>query len=164
MTIRSMMFNMRVMTNHMAAVMNLLVFFFTVSVHNLLTLLNVGGVNNLLALLVMTLRTMRIALRVSIMSSFGISFGISFALVISTMTVRSMMLDMRVMTNNMRAVVYLSMFLFAMCVRNIFTLLNIGGVYNVFTLVMFLMLWYLVALVILLVMTTRTTRVSMVTS
>ena len=112
----------------------------------------------------MTLRTMRIALRVSIMSSFGISFGISFALVISAMTVRSMMLDMRVMTNNMRAVMYLSMFLFAMCVGNIFTLLNIGGVYNVFTLVMFLMLWYLVALVILLVMTTRTTRVSMVTS
>merc|ERR1719347_1133648 len=31
----------------------------------------------LLVLLVMTLRTMRIALRVSIMSSFGISFGIS---------------------------------------------------------------------------------------
>merc|ERR1711970_583026 len=33
--------------------MNFLVFFFTVSVHNLLTLLNVGGVNNLLALLVL---------------------------------------------------------------------------------------------------------------
>ena len=101
----------------------------------------------------MTLRTMRIALRVSIMSSFGISF----TLVISTMTIRSMMFNMRVMTNNMGAVMDLSMFLLAMCVGNIFTLLNIGGVYNVFTLVMFLMLWYLVALVILLVMATRTT-------
>merc|ERR1711942_528891 len=108
----------------------------------------------------MALRTMRIALRVSIMSSFGISF----TLVISTMSIRSMMFNMRVMTNNMRAVMDLSMFLLAMCVGNIFTLLNIGGVYYVFTLIMFLMLWYLVALVILLVMTTRTTRVSMVAS
>merc|ERR1712098_477058 len=74
------------------------------------------------------------------------------------------MLNMRVMTNNMRAVMYLSMFLLAMCVGNIFAVFNIGGGYKVFTLVMFLMLWYLVALVILLVMTTRTTRVSMVAS
>ena len=48
-----MMLNMRVMTNNMAAVMNLLVLFLAVSVNNLLTLLNVGGVNNLLALLVL---------------------------------------------------------------------------------------------------------------
>merc|ERR1712058_112603 len=92
------------------------------------------------------------------------SFGISFTLVIPTMTVRSMMFNMRVMTNNMGAVMDLSMFLLAMCVGNIFTLLNIGGIYNVFTLVMFLILWYFVALVILLVMATRTTRVSMVAS
>merc|ERR1711879_398944 len=120
----------------MAAVVNLLVFFFTVSVHNLLTLLNVGGVNNLVALfvlLVMALWTMGISLRVSMMSSFSISF----TLVISTMTIRFMMLHMRVMTNNMGAMLKLS-------VCNILTLFNIGGVHNVFTLVMFLMLWYLV--------------------
>merc|ERR1712112_693208 len=136
--------------------MNFLVFFFTMRVHNLLTLLNVGGVHNLLALfvlLVMALRTMGISLRVSIMSSFSISF----TLVISYMTIRSMMLHMRVMTNNMRFVVNLSVFLFTMSVCNILTLFNIGGIYNVFTLVMFLMLWYLVALVVLLVMATRTT-------
>merc|ERR1719430_395282 len=44
-----------------------------------------------------------------------------------------------------------------MSVCNILTLFNIGGVHNVFTLVMFLMFWYLVALVGLLVMATRTT-------
>merc|ERR1711942_169124 len=80
------------------------------------------------------------------------------------MTIRSMMLHMRVMTNNMRFVVNLSVFLLTMSVCNILTLFNIGGIYNVFTLVMFLMPWYLVALVILLVMTTRTTRVAMVAS
>merc|ERR1711942_378429 len=138
------------------SVMNFLVFFFTMSVHNLLTLLDVGGVHDLVALfvlLVMALRTMGISLRVSTMSSFSISF----TLVISSKTIRSMMLHMRVMTNNMRFVVSLSVFLFTMSVCNILTLFNIGSVYNVFTLVMFLMLWYLVALVVLLVMATRTT-------
>merc|ERR1719233_472499 len=129
--------------------MNLLVFFFTMSVHNLLTLLNVGGLGDLVALfvlLVMALWTMGISLRVSMMSSFSISF----TLVISTMTIRFMMLHMRVMLN-------LSVFLLTMSVCNILTLLNIGGVHDMFTLVMFLMLWYLVALVVLLVMATRTT-------
>merc|ERR1719431_1934814 len=143
MTTMSIMLHMRVMTNYMAAVVNLLVFFFTVSVHNLLTLLNVGGVNNLLALvllvalfvlLVMALWTMGISLRVSMMSSFSISF----TLVISTMTIRSMMLHRRVMTNNMGAMLNLSVFLLTMSVCNILTLFNIGGVHNVFTLVMFL--------------------------
>merc|ERR1719260_253050 len=161
MTTMSIMLHMRVMTNYMAAVMNFLVFFFTVSVHNLLTLLNVGGVNNLLALLVllglgdlvalfvllvMALWTMGISLRVSMMSSFSISF----TLVISTMTIRSMMLHMGAMLN-------LSVFLLTMSVCNILTLFNIGGVHNMFTLVMFLMFWYLVALMVLLVMATRTT-------
>merc|ERR1719315_705153 len=114
MTTMSIMLHMRVMTNYMAAVMNFLVFFFTVSMHNLLTLLNVGGVNNLLALLVllvMALWTMGISLRVSMMSSFSISF----TLVISTM------LHMRVMTNNMGAMLNLSMFLLTMSVCNILT-------------------------------------------
>merc|ERR1719315_20161 len=119
MTTMSIMLHMRVMTNYMAAVMNFLVFFFTVSMHNLLTLLNVGGVNNLLALLVllvMALWTMGISLRVSMMSSFSISF----TLVISTMT-------MRAMTNNMGAMLNLSVFLLTMSVCNILTLFNIGG-------------------------------------
>merc|ERR1711942_443424 len=129
-------------------------------VHNLLTLLDVGGGHNLLALLVllfvlfvMALRTIGISLRVSTMSSFSISF----TLVISSMTIRSMMLHMRVMTSNMRFMVNLSVFLLTMSVCNILTLFNIGCVYNVFTLAMFLMFWYLVALVVLLVMATRTT-------
>ena len=38
-----------VMTNNLRAVMDILVVLFTVFSHNLLTLLNVGGVNNSLA-------------------------------------------------------------------------------------------------------------------
>jgi len=96
----------------------------------------------------MALWTMGISLRVSMMSSFSISF---------TLVISTMMLHMRVMTNNMGAMLNLSVFLLTMSVCNILTLFNIGGVHNVFTLVMFLMLWYLVALVVLLVMATRTT-------
>ena len=88
--------------------------------------------------------------------------GISFTLVIAVMSVRSMMLYMRVMTNHMRAVMNLSVFFLTMSVGNMLTLLNISGVYNMFTLVMFLVLGDLVALVVLLVMTTRTTGISMV--
>ena len=61
------------------------------------------------------------------------------------------------MSNNMRAVVNLGVFFLTVRVGNILTLLNIGGVYNMLTLIMFLMLGDLVALVVLLVMTTRTT-------
>merc|ERR1719244_1393436 len=122
---------MRVMTNYMAAVMNFLVFFFTVSVHNLLTLLNVGGVNNLLALLVLL--------------GLGDLVALFVLLVMALWTmVISLMLHMRVMTNNMGAMLNLSVFLLTMSVCNILTLFNIGGVHNVFTLIMFLMFWYLV--------------------
>ena len=71
------------------------------------------------------------------------------------------MLNMRVMSNNMRAVMNLSVFLLTVSVGNILTLLNIGGVYDMLTLIMFLMLRCLVALVVLLVITMRTTGVTM---
>ena len=57
----------------------------------------------------------------------------------------------------MRAVVNLSVFFLTVSVGDILTLLNVGGVYNMLTLIMFLMLGDLVALVVLLVMTPRTT-------
>merc|ERR1719244_999358 len=44
-----------------------------------------------------------------------------------------MMLHMRVMTNNMGAMLNLSVFLLTMSVCNILTLFNIGGVHNVHT-------------------------------
>ena len=71
-----MMLNMGVMTNNMAAVVNLLVFFLTVSVHNLLTLLNVGGVDNLLALLVLLFLGDLVALLVLLVMTLW-SMGVS---------------------------------------------------------------------------------------
>ena len=160
----SMMLNMGVMTNNMAAVVNLLVFFLTVSVNNLLTLLNVGGVDNLLALLVLLFLGDLVALLVLLVMtlwSMGVSMmgrlSISFTLVVAVISIRAMMLHVGVMTNNMRAVVNLSVFFLTVSVGDILTLLNVGGVYNMLTLIMFLMLGDLVALVVLLVMTTRTT-------
>ena len=160
----AMMLNMGVMTNNMAAVVNLLVFFLTVSVNNLLTLLNVGGVDNLLALLVLLFLGDLVALLVLLVMtlwSMGVSMmgrlSISFTLVVAVVSIRAMMLHVGVMTNNMRAVVNLSVFFLTVSVGDILTLLNVGGVYNMLTLIMFLMLGDLVALVVLLVMTTRTT-------
>ena len=160
----TMMLHMRVMTNNMAAVMNLLVFFLTMSVYNFLALLNVGRVDYLLALLVLLfLRDLVTLLVLLVMTLWAMgvsmmgSLSISFTLVVAVMTIRAMMLNMRVMTNNMRAVVNLSVFLLTVSVGNILTLLNVGGVYNMLTLIMFSMLGDLVALVVLLVMTAWTT-------
>ena len=97
----TMMFHMRVMANNMAAVMNLLVFFLTVSVYNLLTLLNVGGVDNLLALLVLLFLWDLVALLVLLVMtlwSMGVSMmgslSISFTLVVAVMSIRAMMFNM----------------------------------------------------------------------
>eukprot|EP00091_Calanus_sinicus_P018168 TRINITY_DN4062_c0_g1_i1.p2 TRINITY_DN4062_c0_g1~~TRINITY_DN4062_c0_g1_i1.p2 ORF type:complete len:100 (+),score=18.46 TRINITY_DN4062_c0_g1_i1:66-365(+) len=90
----AMMFHMRVMTNHMAAMMNLLVFLLTMSVYNFLTLLNVGGVHNLLALLVLLFLGDLVALLVllvmalrSVRVSMMGSLSISFTLVVAVMTI-----------------------------------------------------------------------------
>merc|ERR1719342_241671 len=119
--------------------MNLFVLFMAVGMNNLLTFFNIGSVHNLLALLVflmlwdlvtllfflvMALRSMGISMGVSIMSS------LSFTLVISTVTVRSVVLNMRIMTNNMRAMMNLGVFLFTVSVDNMFTLFDISGVYT----------------------------------
>merc|ERR1719500_2228114 len=150
------MLHMRVMTNNMAAVMDLFVFFLTMSVHNLLALLVLLFLRDLvtlLVLLVMTLGAMGVSIGVSMMGSLSISF----TLMVAVMTIRAIMLNMRVMSNNMRTVVNLSVFFLTVSVGNILTLLNVGCVYNMLTLIMFLMLGDLVALVVLLVMTTWTT-------
>ena len=97
----TMMFHMRVMTNNMAAVVNLLVFFLTVSVYNFLALLNVCGVHNLLALLVLLFLGDLVALLVLLVMTFwsmGVSMmgslSISFTLVVAVMSIRAMMFNM----------------------------------------------------------------------
>ena len=120
-----MVFNMSVMSNNMTAVMNLLVFFLTMSVHYFLALLNVGGVHNLLALLVLLFLGDLVALLVLLVMTLrprGVAMvgriSLSFTLMI-TMTIRVMMNNMRVMSNHMRAMMDLSMFLLAMSIQPI---------------------------------------------
>ena len=168
-TMTIMGFYMGIMSNNVALMMNLFVLFMAVGMNNLLTFFNIGSVHNLLALLVflmlwdlvtllfflvMALRSMGISVGVSIMSS------LSFTLVISTVTVRSVVLNMRIVTNNMRAMMNLGVFLFTVSVDNMFTLFDISGVYNIFTLIMLLMLGDLMTLMLLLVLTMGATGVS----
>ena len=140
------------------------------------TLLNVCGVHNLLtdllgdlarvllrvlvALLVLLVFTVRSG-RVSMASS------ISITLVVSTIAVTRMVNtnNLRVMANNMGAVVNLLVFLLTMSSDNIFTFFNIGDIHNniilYMALIMLRLLGNLVALVVLLVMAVRTTGVAM---
>merc|ERR1719369_349969 len=74
-----------------------------------------------------------------------------------------MTITIRVMSNNMRAMMNLSMFLLAMSMGDILALLNISSINNMFTFIMFLMLGDLVTLVVFLVITMRTTGVTMFT-
>jgi len=93
--------------------------------------------------------------------------SISITLVVSTIAMTGMVNtnNLRVMANNMRAVVDLLVFLFTMSSDNIFTFFNISDIHNniilYMALIMLRMFGDLVALVVLLVMTVRTTGVSM---
>ena len=175
-TMMSMSNHLGIMTNNMGTVVNLLMCLLTVSGDDFLTLLNVCGVHNLLtdllgdlarvllrvlvALLVLLVFTVRSG-RVSMASS------ISITLVVSTIAVARMVNtnNLRVMANNMGAVVNLLVFLLTMSSDNIFTFFNIGDIHNniilYMALIMLRLLGNLVALVVLLVMAVRTTGVAM---
>merc|ERR1719317_1806006 len=151
-----------IMTNNMGTVVNLLMCLLTVSGDDFLTLLNVCGVHNLLtdllgylagvllgvlvALLVLLVLTVR-SRRVSMTSS------ISITLVVSTVAVTRMVNtnNLRVMANNMGAVVNLLVFFLTMSSDNIFTFFNIGDIHNniilYMALIMLRLLGNLVALV-----------------
>merc|ERR1711982_190176 len=114
----------------------------------------------LVALLVLLVFTVRSG-RVSMASSSSIT------LVVSTVAVTRMVNtnNLRVMANNMGAVVNLLVFLLTMSSDNIFTFFNIGDIHNniilYMALIMLRLLGDLVALVVLLVMAVRTTGVAM---
>merc|ERR1719312_1116311 len=124
------------MPSNMFTVMILLVSFLTNSVDNLLTLLNIDGVNNLLAsclgdlarvlmgMLVALLLLLVFTLRTTVVSIFS-SISCPLVVVISMVFIN----NPGVMSNNTRMVI---------------------------TRLMFLFLWYLMALLVLLVMTMRT--------
>merc|ERR1719443_889991 len=136
----SMADNMRVMTNNSRAMVDLLVNLLAVLGDNVLALLNVGGVNNhiifLMAFLSLVLDWLLVTLLVRLAEALEVIvrlvtiswLGLSFSLGITTMM--TSMNDLRVMTNNSRAVVDLLVSLTAVLGDNVSTLLNVGCVHN----------------------------------
>ena len=170
----SMSYNLRVMTNNMGAVMNLFMSFLTMSGDDLLALFNVSGVHNLLAellwdfarillgnlvalliLLVMASRSRRVSM----------ASRLSSTLVVSSIMTAMVSNNLGVMSYNVRAVMNLLMFLFAVSGDNVFALFNVGYINNnvIFnmTFIMRTLLRDLVALVVLLIMAFRATGVTM---
>ena len=155
--------NMGVMTNNLGAMVSLDMGLMTLLVDDILTFLNVGGVNNGLALLSWDLSLMLLgnlvalvfnmvlavrSRRITLVTSFSISLVIS-------MRVTSMNL-VRIMTNNLGAVVDLGVLFLTVSSDNLFTVFNIGGVNNdvifLMTLLTVLLFWSLVALFLYVVM------------
>ena len=136
--------------------MNLLVVLLALSDKLFLTLLNVGGVNNGLALLSWHLSLMLLGNLVALVfnmvlavRSRRVTLVTSLSLVIST---RMVIHNMGVMTNNLRTVVNLSVLFLTMCGDNFLAFFNIGGIYNdiIFFMTFFsvTLLWLLVALLV----------------
>ena len=136
----SMADNMRVMTNNSRAMVDLLVNLLAVLGDNVLALLNVGGVNNhiiflmaflslvldwlLVTLLVRLAEALEVVVRLVTISWLGLSFSLGITTMMTSMN------DLRVMTNNSRAVVHLLVSLTAVLGDNVSTLLNVGCVHN----------------------------------
>merc|ERR1719308_255113 len=132
------------MPSNMFTVMILLVSFLTNSVDNLLTLLNIDGVNNLLAsclgdlarvlmgMLVALLLLLIFTLRTTVVSIFS---SISWPVVITIMTIVVSMVFINnpgVVSNNTRMVITRLLFFMAVGLGHILTLLNISNIYNNF--------------------------------
>merc|ERR1719244_1618248 len=136
----SMSNNFGVVTDNMAAVVNLLMGFLTVSSNDLLALLNVGSVNNLLTLLLGDLAGVFLGVLVALLGLLVMTTGargvsmatsLSFTLVVST--IMATMMDsnnLRVMTNDVGAVVDLLVFLLTMSSDYMFTLFNVSDIHN----------------------------------
>ena len=161
------------MTGNMFTVVILLVSFITNSVDDFLTLLDVDGVNNLLAssfrdlarvlmrMLVTLLLLLVLTLRTSVVSM--ISRVSSTLVVVSTMTIVIFVVltnNSGVMSNNTRVMVAGLLFFMTIGSGDILALFDVGDINNYFivniTFFMLLLLWYFVALLVLLVMTMRT--------
>merc|ERR1719481_1567597 len=147
------------MTNNLGAMASLDMGLMTLLMDDILTLFNVGGVNDGLALLswdlslillgnlVALVINMVLAVgsrRVTLVTSFSISLSISAG-------VTSMNL-LRIMTINLGAVVNLGVLFLTVSGDNLLTLFNVGGVNNdvifLMTLLTVLLFWSLVALLL----------------
>merc|ERR1712243_425681 len=126
--------NMCVMTNNLFTVMSFMMFLVTLSYESFFTMFNVGGINNgltfcsgnLSLMLLRNLVTFVVNMILAVRSR-GVTLMTSLSLAIS---LRMMINNMGIMTNNLRTVVNLSVFFLAMCCHNFLTFLNVGGVNN----------------------------------
>jgi len=133
--------NLGVMTNNSRAVVDLLRSFFAMGGDDVFAFLNISGVNDdvifLMTLLTLVLDWFLVTLLVGlaealkvvvvVLSISGLSFSLSFTLVVSAVSMRN---NLRIMTNNSRAVVDLLRGFLAVLSHNILALLNISGVHN----------------------------------
>ena len=161
------------MTSNMFTVVILLVSFITNSVDDFLTLLDVDGVNNLLAssfgdlarvlmrMLVTLLLLLVLTLRTSVVSM--ISRVSSTLVVVSTMTIVIFVVltnNSGVMSNDTRVMVAGLLFFMTIGSGDILALFDVGDINNYFivniTFFVLLLLWYFVALLVLFVVTMRT--------
>merc|ERR1719312_1803690 len=172
--------DMGIMTNNLRTVVNLSVFFLTMCCHNFLTFLNVGGVNNdiiffmtlfpviLLRFLVTLFVWLAEALKVVMGSIFMFVVSmtrLSFSLVIS---MRMMINNMCVMTNNLFTVMSFMMFLVTLSDEFFITIFNVCGINNGLTFssrnFSLMLLGNLMALMIYMVLAVWSRRVTLVTS
>merc|ERR1712243_154921 len=158
-SMRVMINNMCVMTNNLGAVVNLLVVLLALSDKLFLTLFNVGGVNDGLALLSWDLSLILLGNLVALVINMVLAVGsrrvtlvTSFSISLSISTGVTSMNLLRIMTNNLGAVVNLGVLFLTMSGDNLFTLFNVGGVDNdvifLMTLLAVLLFWSLVALLL----------------
>jgi len=132
-----------VMANNSRTVVHLLRCFFTVGGDDVLALLNISSVYDnivllmallalvvywlLVALLVWLAKALLVVVLVVSISRFSFSLSFSFTLVVSNMSMRN---NLRVMTNNSRAVVDLLRCFLAVLGDNVLTLLHISSVHH----------------------------------
>jgi len=135
----SSMDDMRVMTNNIGALVDLGVNLLTVSGNDVLTFFSVDGVNDniifLMTLLSLLFNWLLVALLLNILVALGsrvifLLSWVSLSISLSIVTSMTSMNDLRIMTNNLRAVVNLLVNFLTVFSYNVLTFLNVGGVNN----------------------------------
>jgi len=133
----SSMDDMRVMTNNIGALVDLGVNLLTVPGDNVLTFFCVDGVNYniifLMTLLSLLFNRLLMALVLNILVALGsrVIFLLSWvSLSLSIVTSMTSMNDLRIMTNNSRAMVNLLVNFLTVLSYNVLTFFNVGGVNN----------------------------------
>jgi len=151
--------NLGVMTNNLGAMASLDMGLVTLLMDNILTLFNVGGVNDGLAFLSWDLSLILLGNLVALVinmvlavGSRGVTLVTSFSLSLSISTGVTSMNLLRIMTNNLGAVVNLGVLFLTVSGDNLLTLFNVGGVNNdvifLMALLAVLLFWSLVALLL----------------